>query len=381
MRCIKITFSDDRMDCRDMFYDPINPLPKKCPKCGFPDLNHIPNPYFLVKSRTMSPNELAGAENGNFLIRDRIRRLLDLLFPDLCAYFPTSFKGTTQQTPWFLAVPQNQVATAKVNSAISRCNSCGEPRSAHPGSQWTESLLQIYPSKDGWSCELDFEIVKSATWGSCESGWDQWISRNIYISVRLLHLFKKIKARGFYEATCKELTLPDKDESAWIKEKLQILKQAGIPIHPEGTLSKEDSEWLQGFLRVHAPAVKANLDISAAERFIKSKLPKSYIDFIKSVGPMSFNNVDEQEGFTASVLSPDKLGTEGRIYDFEDDKSKMVNILTFATTNHGDFFCFDIQNGKKEYAVCHFKHEYNILEPYADNFAACIKRFTGSNYS
>jgi hypothetical protein len=38
-----------------------------------------------------------------------------------------------------------------------------------------------------------------------------------------------------------------------------------------------------------------------------------------------------------------------------------------------------VQKGKKEYAVFLFKHEYNILEPYADNFAACIKRFAGGS--
>ncbi len=39
MRCIEMTGSDDRMDCRDMFYDPINALPRTCQKCGFPDLD------------------------------------------------------------------------------------------------------------------------------------------------------------------------------------------------------------------------------------------------------------------------------------------------------------------------------------------------------
>jgi hypothetical protein len=76
MRCVHISASDDRMDCRDMFHEPINPLSRKCPKCGFPDLDHVPQPYFLIKSRAMSPNELALAENGNFFIRERIRRVV-----------------------------------------------------------------------------------------------------------------------------------------------------------------------------------------------------------------------------------------------------------------------------------------------------------------
>lgn len=379
MRCVHISTSDDRMDCRDMFYGPINPLPKKCPKCAFPDLDHVPQPYFLVKSRTMSPNELAGAENGNFFFRERVRRVFDLLVPGLCTYFPTCYKGTSQQTPWLLAVPKHHVATAKVNTAIPRCESCGEPCSAHPGSQWTESLLRAYPRKDGWSCELDYDIQKSATWGSSERGWDLWISRDLYMSVRLLNLLKKIKAKGFHEATCQKTTTPDKDESTWIKEKLQILEAAGIQFHADGTLSDEDAKWLREYIKAHSRAVTADWDIKAAERRVKAKLPKSYIDFVSAVGPTSFENIDEQEGFTASILGTDELGAEGYADDFEDEESKAVNGVTFATTGHGDCFCFDVQKGKKEYAVFLFKHEYNLFEPYADNFAACVKRFAGGS--
>jgi SMI1 / KNR4 family (SUKH-1) len=379
MRCVRISTSDNRMDCRDMLHDTINPLPKRCSKCGFPDLDHVPQPYFLVKSRTMSPNELAGAENGNFFIRERVRRIFDVLVPGLCTYFPTCFKGTSDQTPWLLAVPNHQVATARVNPAIPRCESCGEPRSAHPGSQWTESLLRAYPGKDGWSCELDHDIRKSATWGSSESGWDQWISRDLYMSVRLLNLLKKIKAKGFHEATCQKTTTPDKEESAWITQKLQVVEQAGIPFHAEGTLSKEDAKWLRAFIETSSRKVKPDWDIKAVERRVKAKLPKSYLDFVSAVGPMSFDNVDEQEGFTASILTPDELEIEAGYAEFEDDESKAVNALTFASTGHGDCFCFDAQKGRKEFAVVLYKHEGNFFEPYAENFAACIKRFAGAN--
>lgn len=115
------------------------------------------------------------------------------------------------------------------------------------------------------------------------------------------------------------------------------------------------------------------------EKRVKAKLPKSYVEFVNAVGPMSFENVDEQQGFTASILPPTELGVEGHADDFEDEESKAVNALTFATTGHGDCFCFDVQRGKKEYAVFHFKHEYNLQEPYAENFAQCIKRFTGGS--
>lgn len=294
------------MDCREMFYDPINPLPRKCPECAFPDLEHIPQPYYLVKSRTMSPNELAGAENGNFFIRERIRRVLDVVIPNLCRYYPTCYKGTSVQTPWLLAVPQHQVATAKVDPTIPRCGTCGEPGSAHPGSQWTESLLLAYPRKDGWSCELDHDILKSATWGSSEDGWDKWISRRLYLSVRLLNLLKKIKASGFHEATCQKTTLPDQDETKWIEDKIELLKRANIPLHADGTMSDEDAKWLRKYIKAHSRAIQADWDVKAIEKRLKAKLPKSYTDFVNAVDATSFENVDEQEGFTASVLEPNE---------------------------------------------------------------------------
>ena len=55
--------------------------------------------------------------------------------------------------------------------------------------------------------------------------------------------------------------------------------------------------------------------------------------------------------------------------EFEDEESRAVNGLTFATTGHGDCFCFDVQKGKKEYPVFLYKHEMNFFEPYAENFA------------
>jgi hypothetical protein len=385
MRCVHITGSDDRMDCRDMFYDPINPLPRKCAKCGFPDLDHVPQPYFLVKSRTMTPNELALAEKGNFFIRERVRRVLEILTSGQCTYFPTCYKGTSEKTPWLLAVPNHQVVTAKVNPSIPRCEACGEPRSAHPGTQWSEYLFGA-PSRDqprgeGWTDESDYHVLKSSTWGSSERGWDRWISRDLYMSVRLLHLFKKIKARGFYfyQATCQKPVAPDKEEAAWIKEKLQMLEASGIPFHPAGTLSDEDANWLREYIKTHAREVEADWDIKAVEKRVKAKLPKSYVDFVSAVGPSSFENIDEQEGFTASILSSNDLGVEGYADEFEDEESQAVNGLMFATTGHGDCFCFDVQKGKKEYRVFLFKHEYNLFEPYAENFAACIKRFAGGS--
>lgn len=381
MRCVKISTSDNRMDCRDMFYDPINSLPRKCPKCGFPDLDYVPQPYFLVKSRTMTSNELAGAENGNFFIRERVRCVLDHLAPGECTYYPTCYKGSSEKTPWLLAVPNHQVVTARVDPTIPCCKACGEPRSAHPGTQWSESLFgtppRDQPRGEGWTADSDHEVLKSSTWGSSERGWDKWICRDLYMSVRLLHLLKKIKAKGFHEATCQKPVTPNKEEAAWIEEKLQLLETSGIALHAAGTLSDEDAKWFREYLKNHERKLESEWDIKAVEKRVKTKLPKSYVDFVAKVGPVSFENIDEQEGFTASILPPNELVFEEGYDEFEDDESKAVIGLTFAITGHGDCFCFDAQKGKREFSVYLYKHEGNFFEPYAENFAACIKRFCG----
>ena len=66
------------------------------------------------------------------------------------------------------------------------------------------------------------------------------------------------------------------------------------------------------YIKSHARDVEAEWDIKAVERRVKAKLPKSYVDFVSTVGPTSFENVDEQEGFTASIRTSDRACTGGK---------------------------------------------------------------------
>jgi hypothetical protein len=369
MRCIQLTGSDDRMDCRDMFYDPLNPLPPKCKVCGFPDLDHVPQPYYLVKSRTMSPNELAPAANGNFLIRPRIATLLKAVAPKQCSFFPTCYKGTSERTPWLLAVPVHQVVTAKVKASIARCKKCKQPRSAHPGTQYEKWL---------WNSESKFDVLKSSTWGSSELGWDKWISRDLFMSVRLFHLLQAVKAKGLDEVTCDRTTSANNDESRWVDKHLELLKTRKIPLQPAGALSDDDTVWFKAYLKANRREAPAKIDFKAAEKVLKFKLPKSYVDFVAKVGPRAFQNVDDSEGFTVQVLPPAKFDAKtyrAGALECHDDESNAVNGVMFASSNSGDCFCFDVRRDRKELQVFWYKHEYNYFEPYAENFAACIKRF------
>jgi hypothetical protein len=371
MRCIEMTGSDNRMDCREMFDEPINALPVKCTACGFPDLDHVPDPYFLVKSRTMSPNELAPAANGNFFVRERVRRVLELVAPDAFAYHTTHYRGTDEQTPWHLAVPQYLVETAEVAPSIKRCPTCNQPASAHPGTQYVKYL---------WDGESNHEGLKSSTWGSSESGWDQWLDQSLFFTVRLHTLLKKLKAKGLVELYG-ENTKPHPDETKWVNKQLEAIMAAGIPLHPAGTLGDTEAKWFKQYLKQHARADLPKTDWKAIEKKQRVKLPKSYKDFIDQVGPSAFTDIDELEGYRANILSPDQIDYGSYRLDVfkpQDGEPHTIDGIMFAATDHGDCFCFDVRKDMKEFAVYQYLHEGDFFEPYADNFAACLQRFAAN---
>jgi len=117
------------------------------------------------------------------------------------------------------------------------------------------------------------------------------------------------------------------------------------------------------------------------EKQLKFKLPKSYKEFLGKVGPCSFNNVDEQDGFTVHVLPPQECDCESyRIgaLQTDDEEATSVDGVMFARTDHGDCFCFDIRKDRKEFEVFLYLHEYNYFERYTPNYAACIRRFVAA---
>jgi SMI1/KNR4 family protein SUKH-1 len=370
MRCIEMTGSDNRMDCRATFDDPLNRLPAKCPACGFPDLDHVPQPYFLRRGPTKQSNELALAQNGNFFVRPRAHQVLELVTPRSCKFFPTHYKGTSEETPWLLAVPVEHLVSGTVKKSIRRCPDCGEPASSHPGSQWAER----YSSVTG------HEIAKDKTWASSEKSWTVWLDRALFFSVRLYILLKKLKIRGIVEVTCKGETRPDSEDMAWVQEKLSLLQQHGFPSEPPGSISAEDRKWFRGYLKANAKPNARKPDFKGMEKKIGEKLPKSYKEFMTKVGPLSFENVDDEEGLTVRLVPPNSIDAEfyrrGEL-EFEDEESRAVDGVQFAQNECGDVFCFDVKPGQDEYPVVQYLHEMNYYEAYADNFVACLRRFVG----
>jgi hypothetical protein len=61
----------------------------------------------------------------------------------------------------------------------------------------------------------------------------------------------------------------------------------------------------------------------------------------------------------------------------DEDEGGPFNCVVFATTDHGDVFCFGLAGRGSNYEVHKYDHELDSFEPYAKNFAECIKRFAG----
>jgi hypothetical protein len=370
MRSIATTGSDTRLDCARSFDDPINPLPEACPVCHFPDLDHVPQPYYLVKSRTRTPNELVLAAYGNFLVRDRIRRLLEAVAPQACDYYPTTYANTQENTPWTLAVPRHIVQTGQVKPSIQSCPQCGRPVSSHPGTQW-----------EAWNPtpDIDSDIAKSSNWASSERGWRIWLAKDLLFSARLYQLLKELKAKGIDRSTWGK-TKPIADEVKWVKARLLEIEENKALSPPQANIADDAMQWFNDYLDKNSRK-RRQIDFAAFESEHQLKLPTSYKQFMAKVGPKVFAGVDSMEDVEVKVLAPDRLDLEcyrkGKI-NADDQESNAVDGVMFAQTQFGDCYCFDLSQGNDEYPVYVYLHEMNCFEPFAANFVECLRRFTQS---
>ena len=409
-RHVRMTGPDKRMDQREPFEVPVNPIPVKCPRCTFPDLDFVPEPYFLAKG-TSNPNEIDLAEFGNFFVRQRCRQILEAVAPGQCHFFPTHDLKTKKETAWFLAVPTTLVRTATVKPAVPRCPDCGEPKVAHPGSQYdfpSEGSLGERPfamanSAAKMAGTVAQDVFKSLNWSSCATigeesrwyymhflGWKkqepsppyQWtrvtLARELYFSLRLQTLFKKVGIKGlnvYYVYTEK----PNPDELAWVDQMQQLLVQQGLARKPPVKRSSGVEKWFSSFLKKNKSEGRAEADFAGLEKAHGVQLPPSYKEFISTVGEMTFQDMDDGEGFTVHILSPEKMNFQrfrkGNT-EFEDEESREIDGIIFASTDHFDCFCFDLSNGP-EYPVYLFNDELGCFEAYTSGFKECIKRFSG----
>lgn len=212
------------------------------------------------------------------------------------------------------------------------------------------------------------------------------LHRDLYFSLRLEQLFKRAKVKGqlvrllnFKDAK------PTPEDEAWIQGKLNLLVEHGLTEESGLTDRKTGSAtqtWFRQFLKRNAKRRPQNYDLAAIEKKQKLALPKDYKDFVSMIGSMAFKDVMETLGFTARVLPPPKLAFKnyrrGCVPELDEEQSQIDGVM-FAETEHGDAFVFDVSAKGDDYPVFWHDHEQNTLEPFAPNFAECIKRFSQKN--
>ena len=402
---------DVTMDCLGNGL-PANKLPVKCSHCTFPDIDYVPKPYLLTKGLS-SPAETSPAELGNFLVRERVRRMLETVLPGACTFYPSADQKTKKPLAWWLAVPNYMLKTPIPKPHPPFCPRCHEPK------VWSTAMGDVWAKMNHYNTD-GVDIFKDLVWKSCggtaeddfedtnrcrkESGlpplrWsfpgleppshsERWtrtmLSRDLYFTVRLEQLLKRAKVKGqLVRSGFFKNVKPTPEDEAWIEEKLKLLAEHGLVDEPKPAgKSSPAQKWFKQFLKKNAAKKPKAVDCAAVEKKHKLTLPPDYRDFIATVGPKSFADVNDMEVSTTTILLPEQLDFKnyrrGKVPYLEGDDAEVDGVM-FAANDGGDSFVFDVSAKGNDYPVYWYRHEENTMEPYAPNFAECIKRFVQKN--
>jgi hypothetical protein len=417
---VEMTGPDTRMDQFGNRDEPANPLPVKCPQCTMPDLDAVAKPYLLAKGFA-APAEHSPAEVGNFLVRERTRKILELVVPGACTFHPTAEKKSKKPTPWFLAVPAHVIVVPRMrehDEKRERCKRCKEPKVGYQTYTGSRHVAVVNKLSAG------VDIFKSMQWYARQTAEDslaevnayrkkegieplpwshygltppphpqRWtrdaLSRDLYFSVRLEQLLKQARVKGqLVRLLDFQDVKPSPADLAWIEGKMALLAERGLvdgatPKSKKAKPGTGPTKWFEQYLKKNAAKKKPpKIDFAAIEKKQKLTLPQDYKDFIVTVGPKSFEDVMDQEGFAAHVLPPNKLEfrgfRRGKMKELlGDEESLAVDGVMFADTDHGDAFVFDLaqKDAAGNYPIFWYDHEGNAMEPFAPTFADAIKRF------
>jgi len=411
--CVAMTGPDGGMDLLgSSYYDPANPLPAKCPHCTFPDLDFVAKPYLLSKGIS-SPAETSLARFGNFLVRERVKRILEVAVPNACIFHVTADRKSKKPSPWWLAVPKQLLTTPGMKAVRPCCSKCGEPKAGYcyTANVWDQMKcfdtggVNVFKALawSGATAEDDFAEVNRYRKQKGEPllPWSHWgvespthperwtrtmLTRDLFFSARLEQLFKRAKVKGQLVRLWdfKDVKSSPEDE-AWIEEKFRLLVEHNLVDTPKPATGKTGNaaqKWFKQYLKKNAAKGIQAADFAAVEKKNKLTLPQDYKDFISTVGTKSFADACDMEGSTTTVLPPLELDFKdyrrGKVPYLEGDDAEVDGVM-FAANDSGDCFVFDVSAKGSDYPVFWYRHEENTMEAFAPNFAECIKRFAQKN--
>lgn len=417
--CVEMVGPDVQMDQHGGSYEPANRLPPKCRHCSFPDLDFVPQPYVLTKGVT-APSEISPAQMGNFLVRKRVRQILEVVVPQACAFYPTIEKKTQKATDWSLAVPKSVLALPGKKANQPLCSKCGEPKLGYVFADHASYIAElkrldtrgvdVFKSQQ-WSCmrtvEDDFDDVnrERQKQGITLQSWKEYIhwavpgleppthperwtrtqlGRDLFFSLRLEQHLKRAKVKGqLVRAYHFKDVQPSSEDQAWIDRKLQFLAQSGLVESAKPAQKAASSQkWFKQFLKRNAAKSLKPVDFAAVERKHKLALPQDYKDFVSAVGSKEFADVCDMKGSTTTLLLPQKLDFKnhrrGKVPYLEGEDAEVDGVM-FAQVDNGDCFVFDVSAKGTDYPIYWYRHEENEMQSFASSFAECIKRFSERN--
>ena len=339
IRLVSISCSDKRMDIVDenrLMDTPVNKYKIKCESCKFPAIDNTPTPYFLAKRRVFTGIEIMEADLGNLLVSDRVKKVFEILLPNVCKYHRTFIEGSNTTTNWWLAIPINTIVSGEVNETVLRFPVCNEPLYAHPGSQykyWIKDLVSNY------------DIVKSTNWHSVsDKDWkESWIGRDVYFSLRLVSLLKKISAKGIYKQIGSKFNSLTKEEKTWVEEsliKIGTLRNDSS----RKNLTSDDIKKIMTILKVQE---LRDDKIKDFEKKYKRK-PSDLIQVLCSVTKAIELDLGNSDKFIIRDMES---------WEFVQGNRKLVS---FAQDHFGNSLHFDITN--KLCPIYHYDHETMIFD-------------------
>ena len=170
--CVAMSGHDDQMDRKGNSTESTNALPAKCPHCTFPDLDYIHRPYLLTRG-TASPAETSLAVQGNFLVRDRVRRILELVVPEACSFHPTADAKSKKSAPWWLAVPRQKLKTVVPKPKPPFCSKCREAKA------WDWEIVEVWTRMRQFNSS-GVDVFKTLEWQAGATAEERFLATNRY---------------------------------------------------------------------------------------------------------------------------------------------------------------------------------------------------------
>ena len=240
---------------------------------------------------------------------------------------------------------------------------------------WASSERTEEESLPGWFRREQQEFEKT-NGGPRPFQWTRlYIARELYFSIRLNALLKSLGIKGLY-CSMGQSDKPNSDELAWVADKRRLLVDLGLA---DRAVAKGSANgWFRKYLKKRV-GKSVEYDWIKIEADLEFPLPDSYKQFVSTVGDMTFDDVDDQEGFAVHILPPTGLDQSYRKgwIELSDEESGEVDGLMFASTDYGDCLCFDLSKNAPDYPVYLYDHEMNGFEAYAYDFMECIQRLAG----